>query len=70
MMKRVINSAFRMRRKTLVNNLTGDFAITRQQAEEMLTSLGFDTRVRGEALELDELAQIADALMELKETNA
>jgi len=69
MMKKVINSAFRMRRKTLVNNLTGDFAISRQQAEEMLTGLGLDTRVRGEALELEQLAQIADAIYKLKETN-
>ena len=70
MMKRVINSAFRMRRKTLVNNLTGDFAISRQQAEEILSGIGLDTRVRGEALEIEELARIADALTAMKETKA
>lgn len=63
-MKRVINSAFRMRRKTLVNNLTGDFALTRSEAEELLESIGLDTRVRGEALEINELALLADALFE------
>jgi len=63
MMRRVINSAFRMRRKTLVNNITGDFHIDRDKAEEILTSIGLDTRVRGEALELEELVKIADALL-------
>lgn len=62
MMRRVINSAFRMRRKTLVNNLTGDFVLTRPEAEELLRGLGLDARVRGEALELNELARLADAL--------
>lgn len=62
MMKRVINSAFRMRRKTLVNNLTGDFALTRPEAEQMLSGIGIDPRVRGEALEINQLAQLADAL--------
>lgn len=64
MMKRVINSAFRMRRKTLVNNLTGDFALTRPEAEELLRGIGLDARVRGEALELKQLALLADALFE------
>lgn len=62
MMRRVINSAFRMRRKTLVNNLTGDFALGRAEAEDMLIGLGLDARVRGEALDLNKLAEIADAL--------
>ena len=62
MMRRVINSAFRMRRKTLVNNMTGDFSISRAEAESILGSIGLDTRVRGEALELEQLAMIADAL--------
>ncbi len=63
MMRRVINSAFRMRRKTLVNNMTGDFHISREGAEAILTSIGLDTRVRGEALTLEQLAMIADALL-------
>ena len=63
MMRRVINSAFRMRRKTLVNNITGDFRISRAEAEEILTSIGLDPRVRGEALELEDFVKIADRLL-------
>lgn len=61
-MRRVINSAFRMRRKTLVNNLTGDFGIDRKQAEAILENAGLDSRVRGEALTLAQLAAVADTL--------
>lgn len=62
LLHRVIKSAFRMRRKTLVNNLTGDFQLPRPQAEELLRSQGLDARVRGEVLTADQAARLTDAL--------
>lgn len=59
---RVIKSAFRMRRKTLVNNLTGDFRISRIQAEDVLQSLGLDVRIRGEALNVAQIVMLSNAL--------
>ena len=61
-LQRVIRSAFRMRRKTLVNNLTGDFALSRSEVEEVLADLGLDTRVRGEALDVSQMVRLSDAL--------
>lgn len=65
MLLRTIRSAFRMRRKTLVNNLTGDFGISRDQAEEVLASMGLDLRIRGEALTVEQVAYLSDALLKI-----
>ena len=62
-LQRVIRSAFRMRRKTLVNNLTGDFGLTRNEAEAVLEGLGLDARIRGEALDVAQIVDLSDALL-------
>ncbi len=62
MMRRVIQAAFAMRRKTLANNLTAAFSLTREAALELLDACGLDSRVRGEALTMAELARVADQL--------
>ena len=67
---RLIRSAFRMRRKTLVNNLTGDFGISREQAEDLLLSQNLDPRIRGEALSVDQVTLLSDALGEMLSTRA
>lgn len=59
---RLINAAFAMRRKTLVNNLKSSFGLDAAAAKELLVSVGFDEKVRGESLTLAELCRIADAL--------
>ena len=64
---RVIRSAFRMRRKTLVNNLTGDFGLTRAEAEAALASVGLDARIRGEALDIPQIVALSDALFSCTE---
>ena len=51
-----------MRRKTLVNNLSGDFAISREDAQQLLADQGFDTRIRGEILTPVQIARLSDAL--------
>ena len=61
---RLINAAFAMRRKTLANNLKASFGIGQEAAREVLLAAGVDERVRGEALDLEALCRVADALAE------
>lgn len=51
---RLIRSAFAMRRKTLVNNLSVAFGISKAEAEEKIVSAGLPPMVRGEALSLED----------------
>lgn len=62
--RRLIHAAFAMRRKTLANNLKASFGLTQDQAREVLLAVGVDERVRGEALTLEELNQVCDAIYE------
>lgn len=48
--RKLIKSAFIMRRKTLVNNLIKAYPLSREQVENILTALGFKVDVRGEDL--------------------
>ena len=58
-------AAFAMRRKTLVNNLMSAFAMPREKAEALVTSLGFEPKVRGEALTLAELSKLSEAIQKM-----
>ncbi len=60
--RRLIRAAFAMRRKTLANNLKAAFGISQDQAWQILSDAGLDERVRGEALTLDELCRVCDAM--------
>ena len=60
--RRLIGAAFAMRRKTLVNNMRSSLGMSQDQARALLLSAGLDERVRGEALTLQELCAIADAM--------
>jgi 16S rRNA (adenine1518-N6/adenine1519-N6)-dimethyltransferase len=62
MFLKVAQAAFAMRRKTMVNNLMSAFFLPREHAEAIVVSLGFDPKVRGEALTLSELMQLSEAL--------
>ena len=62
---RVIKAAFAQRRKTLVNCLA--FAlphVSKEALTELLETLGYDPRVRGEALDLAGFAKVTNALLE------
>ena len=63
---RTIHAAFALRRKTLANNLNSACGLSAQQAADVLARAGIDGRVRGEALSLEELARVSDALQEAK----
>lgn len=67
---RLIRSAFRMRRKTLVNNLTGDFGLSREEVEKLLRGQNLDPRIRGEALSVAQVTLLSDALGELLQSCA
>ena len=58
---RMAGAAFLMRRKTMLNNLQSAFSMTREVAKELLSSCGLDERVRGEILDLETFAALADA---------
>lgn len=60
----VVKCAFGQRRKTLLNCLynQGGLNLSKEELTELLTSLGFDERVRGEALSIQDFARLADAL--------
>lgn len=59
---KLIQAAFRMRRKTLVNNLTSAFNLSREAAINAITSVGLNAQVRGEALSLEQLIALLRAL--------
>ena len=60
----VIKAAFEQRRKTLPNALAPAFAhIPKSRISEIVESVGFDARVRGEAVGIEGFAKIADALL-------
>ena len=60
--RRLIKSAFSMRRKTLVNNLLKNYQLSRAQIEEILLSLGFKTDIRGEDLSPQDFVNLSNKL--------
>lgn len=63
---RLISAAFVMRRKTLANNLKAAFGFNNDGARAVLSAAGVDERVRGEALTLQELCRVADAIRDAR----
>ena len=61
----VTRAAFSQRRKTLVNGLSSLFAgkLSKEQLLGAIISCGFDARVRGETLSLEEFMGLSKALM-------
>lgn len=60
--KQIIKASFAMRRKTLVNNLMA-LGLSRESVESALSQLGFDVRVRGEVLNVNNFISIAKILL-------
>lgn len=62
LMFRMIRAAFGQRRKTLVNSLTGspELAMTKEEAQALLEQAGLPPLIRGEALTLEQFAQLAE----------
>ncbi len=58
---RIVSAAFALRRKTLCNNLISAFQLTRNEAAAWITRAGLPAEVRGEALSLEQFADLANA---------
>ena len=63
---RVLAAAFAMRRKTLQNNLRAAFSLSAEAAAQAIERAGLPERVRGEAVSLEGLARLADALGDMQ----
>ena len=58
----VVRAAFNQRRKTLTNGLCSGLNLSREQAENAIRNAGFDTKIRGETLDVGGFAKITDEL--------
>ena len=59
---KVVKASFGMRRKTLLNALTGGLGIEKTIIKEVLESVDIDPKRRGETLDLIEFAKLSDAM--------
>ena len=63
LMFRIIRAAFNQRRKTLVNAISSQLGnVTKEQAAQAIANCGFDTRIRGEVLDIGGCAKISDEI--------
>ena len=69
LLMRVIRAAFNQRRKTLVNALSSGLGLDKGELEALLGELGFDARVRGEALGLDAFAALSDKILTINKAD-
>lgn len=60
----LIRASFNQRRKTLANGLSnaGELKLTRDQVTEVLESMGLSVTIRGEALTLEQFAELSNRL--------
>ncbi len=58
---RIVSAAFALRRKTLCNNLTIAFHLPREEALAWIARAGLPENIRGEALSLQQFADLANA---------
>ena len=65
MLRRTIQCAFAMRRKTLANNLKASFGLSGTQAGEILNQCRLPATVRGESLDINALYRVSQALNEM-----
>ena len=62
LMFRIIRASFNQRRKTLANGLNNapDIPLTKEQIQESIEELGVPVTIRGEALTLEQFAQLSN----------
>lgn len=59
---RTVKAAFALRRKTLCNSLASVFPLGKEKLAGIIAACGLPPAVRGEELELEDFARLADAL--------
>ncbi|MDE6673438.1 MAG: 16S rRNA (adenine(1518)-N(6)/adenine(1519)-N(6))-dimethyltransferase RsmA [Acetatifactor sp.] len=60
----VIRASFNQRRKTLANGLANGMGIPRERVVKVLESMGLSATIRGDALNLEQFAQLSNLLNE------
>ena len=63
LLHKLVRSAFLMRRKTLANNLSQAFGISKAEATDKIVAAGFPAMVRGEVLSLDDYIALSHAFL-------
>lgn len=58
--QKLYKSAFSMRRKTLINNLSKDFGMGKEELKIILSKVGLDENVRGESLSAEKFAELSN----------
>lgn len=66
----MIRAGFGQRRKTLVNSLSGspELSLTKEEAQNLLLGAGLSPQVRGEALTLEQFAELSDLWTQKEKT--
>ena len=64
--RKTVRIAFAMRRKTLLNNLSVGFNVSKQQAEEILSACHLPVTCRGEELSVQQFVQMYHTIENLK----
>ena len=64
--RKTVRVSFAMRRKTLVNNLSVGFAISKQQAQEILEACNLPVGCRGEELSVEQFVQLYKTIENLQ----
>lgn len=59
---KLVKCGFAMRRKVLTNNLKSTYGMDRETAEAILQSVGLDTKVRGEALGIQDYIKLLEEI--------
>ena len=65
LMFRIIRASFNQRRKTLANGLknSGELSLSKEVIEESITELGVPVTIRGEALSLEQFAELSNIIL-------
>ncbi len=66
LLARLVRAGFQMRRKTLANNVEAVIGVPKETVKGILTELGYNPSIRGEAMSLSDYVRVADALSDLK----
>lgn len=67
---KVVRAAFNQRRKTLVNALSSAFGnLTKEELTNVVENAGFDSKIRGESLDIVGFAKISDEISMLNSVN-
>jgi 16S rRNA (adenine1518-N6/adenine1519-N6)-dimethyltransferase len=56
---------FKQRRKTFANNVKSAYPVSKEDVENILTSLGYSVTIRSEALDIYDIIKLSDAFYHL-----